>query len=121
MSGGDLLHIVEDAKRENKLRGITGLLLHGRMTYVTGVPGMFVQWIEGGESEVQDLYASIQKDDRHTSVETLAEGSVYELAGRHRLFPFWNMHMESLADLPSTLPGFLRYVNASQERWRNAA
>ena len=121
LTGGDLLEIVENAQDANARRKITGLMLHGRMTFVAGVPGMFVQWIEGEKAAVQDLYAAIQDDDRHTNIETLAEGAVHELTGRHRLFPFWSMRMESLANLPSTLPGFLRYVDASQARWKRAA
>ena len=121
LTGGDLLKIVENAQDANARRGITGLLLHGRMTFVAGVPGMFVQWIEGEAAAVEDLYATIRRDERHTRVETLAEGAVHELAGRRRLFSLWSMRMESLADLPSTLPGFLRYVEASQARRNRAA
>ena len=117
LSAGDLLSLTRDAKAANAKRRLTGLLLHGQMTYLPGVPGGFVQWIEGEEATVQDLYATIQKDNRHTSVETLAEGTVRSLAGTHRLFPFWSMQMASLAELPATLSGFLRFVTDTQSRW----
>lgn len=117
LSAGDLLELIQNAKASNAKRRITGLLLHGQMTYLPNVPGGFVQWIEGEDAEVRDLFETIQKDERHTNVEALAEGTVQSLAGTHRLFPFWSMQMLSLAELPATLPGFLRFVSASKARW----
>ena len=100
---------VRSAQR-NREAGITGLLLHGLHTQVEGVPGAFVQWIEGPEDEVRELFHSIESDDRHSGIEILASGSVQGLTGGGRLFPDWGMRTEAISDLPASLEGFLAHV-----------
>ncbi len=58
----DLLdQILEQSRRNNPPRGITGLLCF--------TSDVFVQVIEGGRDEVCDLYNAIVRDERHgTSV-----------------------------------------------------
>ena len=111
-----LLDLIERAGVSNKQNDITGLLLHGRMRVLPGVPGGFLQWIEGPEAAVRDLFERIQKDDRHVDVEVLGSGPVTELAGVRRLFPTWGMRMVHMADLPATLEGFLNVVNSQSLR-----
>jgi hypothetical protein len=114
------------SSQQNAPREITGLLLHGQHTYVPGAPGAFVQWLEGPEDTIRALHASICRDERHTEIETLAEGPVRDLAGQTgRLFPEWEMDVQSISELPATLSGFLCYVRdrraEATDRWALAA
>ena len=70
--------ILEQSRRNNPPRGITGLLCF--------VDDIFVQVLEGGRDPVSDLFATIVRDDRHTGVRILA----YEEIGERR-FGHWNM------------------------------
>jgi hypothetical protein len=75
----DLLdRILDQSRRNNPARGITGLLCY--------TSDVFVQVIEGGRNEVCDLYNAIVRDERHTQVRLLA----YEEIGERR-FPGWSM------------------------------
>ena len=51
--------------------------------------GRFLQVLEGPESAVRRLYATIRADPRHTNVETLLTTSAAE-----RTFPNWEMGLE---------------------------
>jgi hypothetical protein len=75
----DLLdRILDQSRRNNPARGITGLLCY--------TSDVFVQVIEGGRNEVCDLYNAIVRDERHTQVRLL----VYEEIAERR-FPGWSM------------------------------
>ncbi|HIL58263.1 MAG TPA: BLUF domain-containing protein [Rhodothermales bacterium] len=118
--------LVVRSSQRNALRGITGLLLYGRHQHVPTAPGAFVQWIEGPEAAVRDLYSRIQADPRHMDVECLASGPVAETSRQPgRLFPSWHMESETMVDLPATLEGFQRYVreqrSAGEGPWAAAA
>lgn len=111
---------VRSAQR-NARAGITGLLLHGIHSHVPEAPGAFLQWLEGPEDEVRELFHRIEADDRHRDVEVLASGR--DLAGRMgTLFPDWDLGVEFMADLPATLQGFLAYVERQRQgAWAQAA
>lgn len=66
------------ARSNNKKQGVTGALL------VFG--DTFVQALEGDESTVRDLFATIEKDYRHDSVAVVEAGDVAE-----RVFSKWSM------------------------------
>lgn len=66
------------ARSNNKKQSITGALL------VFG--DTFVQALEGDESAVRDLFATIEKDYRHDSVTVVETGDVPE-----RVFAKWSM------------------------------
>ena len=115
----DLNDIAETAQARNGTLGVTGLLLRGHLEVIPGAPGEFVQWIEGPEDAVEDLFGRIESDPRHTDVEVLARGPLDTIlseshagTGFHgdRLFPAWSMGLVRLADLPATADGFLRFV-----------
>jgi hypothetical protein len=75
----DLLdRILDQSRRNNPARGITGLLCY--------TSDVFVQVIEGGRNEVCDLYNAIVSDERHTQVRLLAYEEIAE-----RRFPGWSM------------------------------
>ena len=117
----DLNAIIATAQERNRQLGVTGLLLHGRLETIPSAPGEFVQWVEGPEEEVENLFALIETDERHRDVEVLGRGSIAELTDAShtsvqvdlaagRLFPMWSMGLVRLAELPATLDGFLRFA-----------
>lgn len=63
-----LVELLERARLHNARRGITGLLLYHRRE--------FLQLIEGERHEVETLFESICRDDRHQQIHTLWEGPV---------------------------------------------
>ena len=81
MTDDVLQEILQEARRKNEERDITGLLLYAQ--------GRFMQVLEGPEAAVRELYTSIQKDDRHTNVETLMTTSTTA-----RTFPAWAMGLK---------------------------
>ena len=110
----DLRAILETAVVRNEALDVTGLLVYGEMAKLPGVPGLFVQWLEGPEAAVRALYERIAMDSRHTDVQTLGEGPSEVFTGSDgRLFPAWAMAVKRLSDVPATLHGFLEYARAS--------
>lgn len=73
-----LADIVVTAKRRNAQLGITGLLFYHA--------GKFIQVIEGEESHLRELMASIEADLRHRNLTYLID-----LAVEKRGFSDWNM------------------------------
>lgn len=69
-----LLH----SRRKNQARAITGLLLVSE--------GEILQVLEGEQSAVEQLYAIIARDIRHTHLYKLADGPI-----ARRAFPDWSM------------------------------
>lgn len=109
----DLSAILESAQARNARLDVTGLLLYGRITRLPQVPGTFVQWLEGPEASVREVFSRIAMDERHRDVEILAAGELAAVAGgEERLFPDWTMELRRLADVPATVNGFLDFVRA---------
>ena len=114
----DLNAIIASGEAKNPARDLTGLLLYAEMDAVPGAPGQFLQWIEGPKESVEDMYGTIESDERHTAVEVLGRGPTAELAGdaealldrEGRVFPIWSLGMVRLSELPATLDGFLRFA-----------
>ncbi len=106
-----LRDILETAVARNAKGDVTGLLVYGEMEMLPGIPGLFMQWLEGPEAAVRLLFDSIARDPRHTEIELLADGPAYVVTGANaRLFPSWAMAVKHLADVPATLSGFLAYA-----------
>ena len=78
MSAADLELILDDARTGNAGRGITGVLVYA--------DGVFLQILEGEESVVRELMASIEGDSRHEAVKVF-QGSPIE----ERAFASWHM------------------------------
>jgi hypothetical protein len=76
----ELGNILRIARAKNTSLGITGALLY--------YEGWFAQTLEGGEKDVRTLYAHIEKDERHSSVQLCEEGGA-----RPRAFSRWAMAM----------------------------
>jgi len=79
MNERELSSLGETAAEKNHRLGITGFLM------VSG--GLFYQVLEGPEENVDELYAAIAADDRHTDLLLLRVEE--DVAGR--LFPDWSM------------------------------
>ncbi|HVE16102.1 MAG TPA: BLUF domain-containing protein, partial [Chthoniobacterales bacterium] len=79
----DLQELLEDSRRRNELRGVTGALFHRERH--------FLQVIEGAESDVRRLYRSICADRRHRILQTLWVEQIAE-----RSYPDWTMAFSNL-------------------------
>ena len=94
LSGNGLPELLNRSRGKNVHLGITGLLLHKH--------GSFVQVLEGEETAVHSLYATIRKDQRHHHVVTLATLPVAK-----RQFPNWTMGFKDLDDPQiGSIPGY---------------
>ncbi len=82
--------IVEQSRRNNPARGITGLLCF--------VDDVYVQVLEGGRDAVCDLFTTIVRDDRHHGLRLLA----FEEVGERR-FGNWNMGQVNIAKVNTAL------------------
>lgn len=78
MGTQEMIELMTEARRINTERDITGLLLHREKS--------FYQVLEGTEGEVRRIFASIEKDERHTAVDVLFDGEI-----EAREFADWRM------------------------------
>ena len=90
----DLLNV---ARKRNQKLGLSGLLLYSRER--------FIQVLEGDESAVTKVYASIQVDNRHKDIDLLR----FE-AKQHRHFPDWRMGFRDLDDDLGGLQGISNFL-----------
>lgn len=74
------IELVRAAARNNARRNVTGLLLYK--------DDRFIQLLEGDQSVVEGLMASLEADDRHEDVQVLDAGP-----DSSRRFPDWNMKL----------------------------
>jgi hypothetical protein len=74
-----LVSILTQSRKNNPETGVTGVLCvcHG---------GVFIQALEGGRVEVNQLYSKVLRDDRHTDVTLLEYAEISE-----RRFSGWRM------------------------------
>jgi hypothetical protein len=70
--------ILVQSREHNPANGITGVLCHGG--------GLFLQCLEGGRSQVNELYGEIVRDARHRDVTLLHYEEILE-----RRFGGWSM------------------------------
>ena len=78
--------ILRSAREHNPACGITGILCYG--------DGVFMQCIEGGRMQVNELFASILKDPRHQDVALLHYEEILE-----RRFGGWSMGQVNISKL----------------------
>ena len=78
---GDVQKMLEKARIHNRKLGITGCLLYYN--------GEFIQYLEGNQIKVLELYDKIKKDKRHTDIELISYGE-----RDHREFEKWEMAYE---------------------------
>jgi hypothetical protein len=78
VSGEMATAIVAKSIQNNRVSDITGLLIVGG--------DRFMQVMEGPAREVEETFARVKQDPRHTDLTTIIKG-----AGDKRLFRDWNM------------------------------
>ena len=97
----DLLDLLGHSRANNAERGVTGILLYRR--------GTFLQVLEGPREEVEALYARIADDPRHHAVDTvLAEER------RERRFPDWTMGFADVDGRLGDVDGFNDVLSSVQ-------
>ena len=74
----EIKKILESSQKNNSKKGITGILLHSN--------SRFIQYMEGPKEKVEQLFESIEKDPRHSSVSRLSFQPIDQ-----RIFPSWEM------------------------------
>lgn len=82
--------ILAQSRTHNPASGITGILCYGG--------GIFLQALEGGRSQVSELYGHIQKDTRHKEVVLLHYEEIME-----RRFGGWTMGQVNVAKLNTSI------------------
>lgn len=73
-----LNQILQTARVNNELLGVTGMLLYS--------DGSFVQLLEGEEEKVKATFDKISRDPRHYNIEVVIEANA-----NSRYFPNWQM------------------------------
>lgn len=79
----DIEEMLKQARKANKVLGITGCLLY--------YAGEFIQYLEGNQIKVLELFDRIKKDKRHTDIELISYGE-----RDSREFEQWEMAYENL-------------------------
>ena len=98
MSDEDLMYLLRQSRTRNKRNRITGMLLYK--------DGHFMQVLEGDEADVMKIFADIERDKRHKSVDVLLAEYI-----QYRDFPNWTMGFRNVDRIdPSTVPGFTRFM-----------
>ncbi|MES2189205.1 MAG: BLUF domain-containing protein [Pseudomonadota bacterium] len=82
--------ILAQSRSHNPACGITGILCYGG--------GIFLQALEGGRTQVSELYGHIQKDVRHKDVILLHYEEISE-----RRFGSWTMGQVNIAKLNTSI------------------
>lgn len=99
MTERDLSALLEQARTKNERLEITGLLLYR--------DGAFIQVLEGGRETVDQLFATIEADERHEDVIKLKG----EKTHGEREFPKWSMGFRQVNDEDlNRLPGFSSFM-----------
>lgn len=86
----DMNPILLQSRARNSDQGITGMLVYVEGIFNNHTEGRFLQILEGTKEEVDQVYASITKDDRHNKVTIIKEGPIEE-----RNFSSWKMGYKS--------------------------
>ena len=91
--------ILAQSRSHNPQCGITGILCYGG--------GIFLQALEGGRSQVSDLYGHIQNDLRHKDVVLLHYEEITE-----RRFGGWTMGQVNVAKINTSI--LLKYSEKAE-------
>lgn len=76
LSGEALSHLLNQSRRWNESKGITGMLLYIERHMMSQVTGRFIQVIEGNEADITSLFDKIKNDSRHHQVTVLQQGDI---------------------------------------------
>jgi hypothetical protein len=100
LDASDLDILLLDARINNELANVTGVLLYGDR--------QFVQYLEGARADVEQIYARITRASQHHRLETLEQGRLDA-----RRFQRWHM---GFSDAPQSVVQQL-----SQAQWQRDA
>jgi hypothetical protein len=95
----ELTSLLTKAQTRNSLHGVTGLLLYSS--------GSFLQVLEGAEDKVDLIFASIDRDPRHSNSKILLRSRVARPE-----FDQWSMGFENTSASIVSIPGALNYNQA---------
>ena len=84
-SEDDLFDLLEQCRRNNVKKGLTGMLMYGGGTYL--------QCLEGVSADVDELLETIDSDPRHTAVKILRRVPITS-----RQFTDWSMGFEHVTE-----------------------
>lgn len=99
MGDQDLAELLAQSRERNERNDVTGMLLYKDRR--------FIQLLEGHEENVQKIFDSIRKDERHADVELLWLRYV-----QYRDFPDWTMGFRNVDKLdPETLRGYSPFLD----------
>ena len=80
----DFISLLEQSRKYNSEKSITGILLCVR--------GNILQVLEGDQQAVEDLFSRVEQDTRHTDVSIALKRPISQ-----RLFPEWAMGYETIS------------------------
>lgn len=104
LTDAELQALLEQARRNNRAAGLTGMLIYAQ--------GNFLQYVEGPRREIEALVARLERDTRHHGVIRLIEGNI-----DRRIFSDWSMGYRSLGKDESH--EVLGALNLAREPLRN--
>ncbi len=100
MSDSDIQGILKGARENNKLLGITGLLVYHKRNK------SFMQILEGEKQIIFKLFDKIKKDERHKSIQLVHDEKI-----EARNFKDWSMAFAELESIDkSKLEGFSEFL-----------
>ncbi len=85
LSAEQLLDLLQQCRRNNQKRGITGMLLYAN--------GTFLQAIEGEDRVMEGLVSTIWDDPRHADIQLLSKRPI-----ERRQYADWSMGFERVTD-----------------------
>jgi hypothetical protein len=95
----ELISLLKAARAKNLKLNITGMLLYK--------DGIFMQLLEGDETEVRKLFSTIKHDNRHEKVVVLFEKSC-----DHSVLSDWSMGFLNLeSDYAKSIPGYTTFLD----------
>lgn len=94
MNGVQLHELRQESHRNNAEHGVTGILFY--------IDRVFLQFIEGPNAAIDQLYSNVSRDDRNSAIVITLDRTVSQ-----RAFPSWSMGFRSTAsDGQVWAPGF---------------
>jgi hypothetical protein len=109
LDDAELDHILASAVRRNSQQQVTGILLY--------VGGNFMQVLEGEATAVDEVFAHIERDPRHTNIIVLEREPIPE-----RSFGRWSMGFRRLgAPDAATRPDFVPIIQGGFDAARAGA
>ena len=99
MDEEELAELLAQSRERNARNDITGMLLYK--------DNRFIQLLEGHEEQVQKVYDSIRRDDRHHDLQLL-----WFRYAQFREFPDWTMGFQNIDESAlESLPGYTPFLD----------